>query len=210
MNERINDSQLEKLSAFLDGELSEQEQDALVTQLASDSALRSKLARFHSVSAHLQADDLPRVDASSIAAAVSASIHDEPTVLAPRKKRSSFKMQRLALGTALAATVAAVAVSVAPQLLDPGSEALPPETFAFAPRLSVPTVDATTVALGGWAPSAQARETDNNQQRWKLLKPDVQNKLDTYLLEHNEFAGRLSVTQPNVHVGFVSGNNAQR
>jgi sigma-E factor negative regulatory protein RseA len=209
MSKRINDSQHEKLSAFLDGELTEKEQNALVDQLANDSSLQQQLSRFQVVSAQLQQDEAFRVDASGIAAAVSENLREEPTVLVPRRRHTPPKVQRLAFGAALAATVAAVAVSVAPQLLEPGSESLPPQTFAFAPRLSVPTVDASTVALGSASAVAEPREP-GSRQRWKVLQPDVQNRLDKYLLEHSEFAGRLSVAQPNVHVGFISSKNVQR
>lgn len=211
MSKSEQDTQLEKLSAFLDGELSEQEQNRLVDRLVSDAGLRNQLGRYQSISAQLQQDEPARVDASAIVERVSQSILDEPTVLAPRRQRSYSGVKRLAFGAALAAAVAAVAVSVAPQLLDPGVEALPPETFAFAPRLSVPSVDATTVALGGNLVSQSAEEVAAEQppQRWKLLEADVQTKLDKYLLEHSEFAGRLSVAHPNAHVGFISNKNAQ-
>jgi sigma-E factor negative regulatory protein RseA len=204
----MNDPQHEKLSAFLDGELTAQEQNALVDQLANDASMRRQLSRFQLVSAQLQQDEALRVDASGIASAVAGKLSEEPTVLAPRRPRDGSKVQRLALGAALAATVAAVAISVAPQLLEPTGDPMSPETFAFAPRLSVPTVDATTVALGS-GPVASAQETAA-RQRWKVLQPDIQNKLDKYLLEHSEFAGRLNAAQPNVHVGFISSKNAQR
>jgi len=208
MSKRKHDSQLEKLSAFLDGELSEQEQNALVDQLSRDSALRDQLSRYQSIGAQLQQEEPSRVDASSVAEAVSAAIEGEPTILAPPRRKSSG-VQRMALGAALAATVAAVAVSVAPQLLEPAGDVLPPETFAFSPRLSVPNVDATTVSLGGSMVQEQSVPS-NEQQRWKTLQPEVQEKLDAYLLEHSEFAGRLGVAQPNVHVGFISNQNAQK
>jgi len=208
MNDRIDDSRLERLSAFLDGELSEQEQNALAEQLAGDAMLRSQLTRFQAVSGLLQQKDAGQVDASSVADAVSARLENEPTVLAPRQ-RSSFRVPRLALGAALAASVAAVAITVAPQLLESGVDPLPQDTFAFTPRLSVPTVDATTVSLGGGQPEATGLSTQGTAQRWKLLQPDQRSRLNRYLLEHSEFAGRLSVTRPNAHVGFISSENAQ-
>ncbi len=207
MSDRKRDIQTEKLSAFLDGELSEQEQDAFARELSSDQALQARLMRFQAMGAHLRQEDIPIVDASPVADLVRKRLESEPTVLAPRKHRSGFKVPRVAIGAALAATVAAVAVSVAPQLLEPGAEPLPQETFAFTPRLSVPTVDATTVALGGTKPATDESESLGAPQRWKLLQPDQQARLNDYLLEHSEFAGRLSVTNPNVHVGFISSEN---
>lgn len=210
MSERLNDSECEKLSAFLDGELSEQAQAGLVGRLAEQAELRSQLARFQAISAQLQQNEPPLVDASSVSEAVRRRVKDEPAVLAPRRRRPRIKVRKVALGTALAATVAGLAVSVAPQLLDPGAEALPAENFAFAPRLSVPEVDATKVSLGGSVSGTAENSDPGQKQRWKRLQPDVLLKLDRYLLEHNEFAGRHNVTHPSAHVGFVSGKNAQR
>jgi anti-sigma factor RsiW len=207
MSDRKREIQIEKLSAFLDGELSEQEQNTFTQELSADRELQAQLMRFQVVSAQLHREETSWVDSSPVADLVSARLENEPTVFAPRKHRPGFKVPRMAIGAALAATVAAVAVSVAPQLLESGSEPLPQETFAFSPRLSVPAVDATRVALGNMRPEAQEAAPGGDAQRWKLLQPDQQHRLNEYLLEHNEFAGRLSVTNPNVHVGFISSEN---
>lgn len=189
----------ERLSAFVDAELSSSEQDSLSRQLATDIALRRQLGRYQRISSALRQEHENRVDAGGIADAVSRALRDEPTVLAPRRRPAN--LSRIALGAALAATVAAVAVGVAPQLLetDLPVDAQAP-TFAFAPRLSVPAFPATTVALGDTATVANRPDSE----RWKVLKPDLQRKLDAYLLEHSEFAGRLGVAPANAHVGFIS------
>ena len=208
MIDRSVDKQHEQLSALLDGELSAAEQDALVNLLGGNPAMRRQLARYQLVHAQLQQECAQLVDASAIADQVRTRLGDEPTVLAPPVRRGPSNLPRVALGAALAAGVAAVTVAVAPHLLD-SDPTSSPETFAFTPRLSVPAFDPTTVALGGPAvdPSAQTLDTG---QRWKVLEPRLQRKLDTYLLEHNEFAGRLGVHHPSVHVGFISTRDAQR
>lgn len=209
MTDKPDHVQREQLSALLDGELSAQEQDALVTRLADNPQMRGHLARYQLIQAQLQMESAQLVDASLVGDRVRDRLKSEPTVLMPRATRHSFHLPRVALGAALAAGVAAVTLSVAPQLLETPVEAASPQTFAFSPRLSVPSVDATTVALGA-AGSSMATQTPASGQRWKVLQPELRRKLDSYLLEHSEFAGRLGVTHPSVHVGFVSTQDAQR
>lgn len=209
MSDRPDHVQCEQVSALLDGELSAQEQDSAVSRLVDNRGLRRHLARYQLIQAQLQTDAAQLVDASLVADRVSKRLNDEPTVLAPRSPRIPFNLQRVVLGTALAAGVAAVTLSVAPRLLDAPVDVATPQTFAFSPRLSVPTVDVTTVALGAIG-NNNPTDPGPSGQRWKVLQPGLQRKLDSYLLEHNEFAGRLGVTHPSVHVGFVSTQDAER
>lgn len=210
MSDKPDHVQREQLSALLDGELSAKEHDAMVARLADSPQMRRHLARYQLIQAQLQVDSAQLVDASLIGDRVRERLRTEPTVLTPRAKKYTFHLPRVALGAALAAGVAAVTLSVAPRLLEAPVDGAPPETFAFSPRLSVPAVDATTVALGPAADRSMATEAPASAQRWKVLQPELRNKLDSYLLEHNEFAGRLGVTHPSVHVGFVSTQDAQR
>jgi sigma-E factor negative regulatory protein RseA len=209
MSDTPDHVQREQLSALLDGELSAKEHDALVTRLADSPQLRRHLARYQLIQAQLQTDSAQLVDASLVSDRVRERLRSEPTVLMPRATRHTFHLPRVALGAALAAGVAVVTLSVAPRLLENPVEAASPQTFAFSPRLSVPSVDATTVALGGPG-NSMASGIPASGQRWKVLQPELRRKLDSYLLEHNEFAGRLGVAHPSVHVGFVSTQDAQR
>jgi sigma-E factor negative regulatory protein RseA len=194
--------QNERMSAFVDGELSSSEQEVLSRRLENDPELRLRMGRYQQISFALRRSQEQTVDASGIAEAVSQALLDEPTVLAPRKPAQ--QLPRVALGAALAATVAAIAIGVAPSLLEPevGNESQP-QSFAFAPRLSVPPFPTTKVALGDTA----TIENRPAGERWKTLRPETQHKLDNYLLEHNEFAGRLGVTPANAHVGFVTAHD---
>lgn len=206
MSDTPDEKQRELLSVFVDGELAADEQNRLIDRLASDAALRAQMSRYRQISAQLQEQGERTVDATGVAEAVSATLEQQPTVLAPQSPRRRINLPRVAWGAALAATVAAVAVTVAPQVLEQGVEPLPPQTFAFSPRLSVPSVDVTTVALGGFSNN---QEDEASPQVWKVLNPELRNKLNDYMIEHNEYAGRLGVAQPSVHVGFISNNNAQ-
>ena len=204
MSERLNDKTRENLSAFVDGELQAGEQDKLTRKLAGDAELRRQLGRYQRISSQIQRDDHDLVDASGIADAVSRALADEPTVLAPRRR--SFSPGRFGMGAALAATVAAVAVTIAPAILTPQDELSAPETFAFSPQLSVPAFAATNVAFGSKSAVSAPAAGD---QRWKVLQPETQDKLEDYLLQHSEYAGRIGVAPAGAHVGFVTGDDAQ-
>ncbi len=206
----------ERLSAFLDGELNERQMKALAARLETDAEARRRYGRFAQIAAHLSGDGQARVDASGIAARVSAALADEPTVLAPREWRKALRLPRLALGAALAAGVAMVAVTLAPQLIGQRSPApaLLPEaqTFAFAPRMSVPADGLRTVSLeAGPRHAAQppvARKVAP-AGRWKVLEPAMRERLTRYLLQHNEVAGQIGAQRPSAHVSFVSAQYAR-
>lgn len=208
MIENPHDEEREQLSALLDGELQENRQHALIDRLSENPALRSQLARYGRISAVLHQDEPPRVDATGVVDAVHAALQHEPTVLTPKRQHAP-NVPRIALGAALAAGVALLSILVAPQLLEPGKDLSTPETFAFSPHLSVPDVDIARVALGSNQALDANTGVETAPQRWKVLQPALRDKLDSYLLEHNEFAARLGVSHPSVHVGFVSNQDAQ-
>jgi len=202
----MNEQQKIQLSAYLDGELSSSEQNKITDLLSTNAVLREQLSSFQRISDSIQADGTPQIDASHIASAVSQQLSDEPTILAPRARRP-VNVPRIALGAALAATVAMVTVNVAPQLLSSDEKVYEPETFAFAPKLSTPNFSIATVSLQS-NPGSQQVELQT-EQRWKVLKPRVQNRLDRYLVEHNEYSGRTGIAGPSAQVGFVSTKNAR-
>ena len=211
----VDERLAEGLSAFADGETEGRELDHWIRTLARDGAARSRFARYRLISAQLGAEEPLRVDASSIAERVSEALRDEPTVLAPRRRRSPLRLPRLALGAALAAGVAVLAVSVAPRFVaPPGVPSMSPvsaPSYAFAPRLSVPAEGITMVALGpGQGRPAIPHGVDTHGQRWKVLSPAMQEKLARYLVEHNEVAGQIATQQPSAHLSYISSYATDR
>ena len=89
----------EKLSAFMDNELSELEMRRLLTALAADEALRATWGRYHLIGATLRRESITPVE---IAARVTARLDESPPVARP--------LARIAGQLALAASVAAVAL----------------------------------------------------------------------------------------------------
>ncbi|WP_043107804.1 sigma-E factor negative regulatory protein [endosymbiont of unidentified scaly snail isolate Monju] len=206
----------ERLSAFLDGELSAREMERMAAELAGDRGARQRYERYAQVAAHIAGDGYSRVDASGIAERVSQALNDEPAILAPRQWRDALRVPRLALGAALAAGVAVLAVAVAPQMIGIQESApLLPETqtFAFAPHLSVPADGFRTVSLQTLPvyrrPLAAERAATQPVMagHWKTLKPAMREKLVRYLLQHNEVAGQIAAQQPSAHLSFVSNQH---
>ena len=166
----------EKLSALMDGELSEHEQRQLVRGMLEDSALRDAWSRYHVIRAALHRDG-KTVVATDIATKVRMALRDEQADVAPA---ATTRMVRAAGMVAIAATVAAITLFGVQHVFGPAAEA---PLFAKAP---------------GTKP-AQSIHT----VRWEKQKPEMERVLNSYLVEHNEFTpanGVSSMLGPNVRV----------
>jgi negative regulator of sigma E activity len=187
---KSNDSQNELLSALLDDELTAEELASFSNAFANDKALRGQMARYQQISQALQQQTTPMVDASPITERVHNALLDEPVVLAPfqaktRQRQMPSGVKRVALGAALAATVAVIAIGLMPQL-SPLQQALQPQ-YAATPAPQATFANAST------------------QQAWDTLQPAVRQQLGRYLAEHNEFAGQLSIAKrPNAQINIIS------
>jgi sigma-E factor negative regulatory protein RseA len=92
----------ENLSAWMDGELTGEQERPLLPQLKRDAVLRSDWDCYH-----LIGDALRGVQGPDLCAKICARLDAEPTVLAPQRRNSAEKLRRYALSAA--AGVAAVA-----------------------------------------------------------------------------------------------------
>ena len=99
----------EQLSAFLDGELSVDDQVALSQALLRDPEQQGVLGRYQQVRQVLQQQD-QAPDAIQIAAHIQAALVDEPAILAPQTIRKPTRVSRPIWPVAIAATLALVAV----------------------------------------------------------------------------------------------------
>jgi len=96
---------MERISAWMDGELDDQEARAAMSRLLSEPEARSEWAQYQLIGDALRDQYLLSID---VAERVSARLIDEPTVLAPRRRVVSTRIKRYALS--MAASAAAVAV----------------------------------------------------------------------------------------------------
>lgn len=136
-----------------------------------------------------------------VADEVHAALRDEPTVLVPQAP-SPVRWLRPLGGVALAASVAAVAIVVAPQVVPqffPDGQVAEvvrePSRVTVAPQF----VASTPARIGVDRPPAPA-----SAPRWRALDADLETRLNRLVIEHHEFAGRTGVTGPVPHISVVS------
>ena len=171
----------ERISAFLDGEFRESKPDRIVDALYGNPELHRAWVRFHLIGDAMRGVG-PVPGADSIAGKVGATLSGEKIVpLKPRLPRPGFGPLA---GLALAASVSAVAI-LGIHSLDDGRDT-PSPAVAVAPR-----PEAVAVGSAGNGPGEEVRRSGYEPTRlqWSDVAPDTEARLNTYLVNHNEFAG---------------------
>ncbi len=154
----------ETLSALFDDELGNGERNALVEKLASDPELKARWHRYHVISDTLHNELTAGID-PDFSLRVSAAIEEEPTILAPGRRRVAIPKSwvKQAAGVGIAASVTAVAILGVQQL----------NQEPAAPLAKAPAADRyvrlATPAL-------------------KQEKPLNEDLLEHYLVNHNEYS----------------------
>jgi hypothetical protein len=119
----MNDALEMQISAFIDGELPENESELLVRRLSQDAVMRQQVSRYLEIGRLMRQDrEVPGMGQlrGSVAAALGDELeqpHDEPKVVGSR-------LMTPTTGVAVAATVAAVALLGLSQLQGPGDPLL--------------------------------------------------------------------------------------
>ena len=180
----------EEISAFVDGELRGPARTGIVGRLYGDSELRRAWERFHLIGDAMRKVG-PVPGAGSIAGRVGEAVSGERIVPIGRRAR------RLGAGPlsglALAASVAAVAI-LGIRALDggaqrPAAEASRPEGAA-GPAVSVPgpaVPDPVRPSIA--ATEVRHPRPESARLQWNDAAPDAEARLNTYLVNHNEYAG---------------------
>ena len=196
----MNEKHAELTSALLDGELDVETSDRTITRLLDrTSNERTRFGRYRLIGDVMRGESA--VYASSLADQVSAALEDEPVVLAPRRR--SVAWTRPVAGAAIAASVAAAAIFVAPQMLtgvSPENGAAPQQIVATTPR---PALQPTLVAAGNNRQSTSATAAANATS-WQALDKTLEDRLNRLVIEHHEFGGRTGINGPVAHIGLVS------
>lgn len=177
------DMNLERLSALVDGELDPAATEAAIDSVDRETSLRGHWLRYHLISDALHANLSP-VPTADLAERVRGAVAAEPTVLSPpRQEPRQEGRWRYAAGMALAASVATVAVL--------GFRGLEAERGA----------DAQLVA------AAEQRSAPAPGMRWDVDRPDLEAKLNGYLVNHSAYSGNgVHVMRPYVRVvGYHAG-----
>ncbi|MFC1603233.1 sigma-E factor negative regulatory protein [Pseudomonadota bacterium] len=208
----------EEISALLDDELSHEEIDQTLSQLSEQEQLRSTWDRYNLISDVIRGEAGGRVS-PSLADQVRAQVDAEPAILAaPKPAQSAPAWVKPLAGTAVAASVAVLAVMAAPQLLTPDAKISPQVATvkmaepSYAQLASVPPTQNFHLAnsvqyrvrpVVVTQPAARW-STQYSGTRWKnLAKPATENRLNKYLVDHSEYATQAPVRGVVPYATFV-------
>lgn len=169
----MSERRVEQLSALVDGELGAPFAGGLLERVGRDPELRGVWERYHLIAQALRGEAIdPGV--RQVAASIGERLGSEPVPLRQTPTRLS-PPSRLApfAGAALAAAAAFLAVFAVPNLLN-GPEMVPPQP----PQRHT----------AGWVPPGGVVEG-----RWGIDHQELANKLDLFLVNHQEAAPAAGV-----------------
>jgi sigma-E factor negative regulatory protein RseA len=161
----------ELLSALVDGELKGEELDHALALLASEDAL-STMKRYQLASDVMQGYTMPmQVDLSS---RLKDIIAEEPAYAIEQKKAAkiiAFPTRYFKQVSSLAVVASVGALAVLGVLSQPEQ--------AFSP----------TVQTAAYTVGTEVKSDHASSNRWTVSEPEVEERLNTYLVDHNEYAG---------------------
>lgn len=198
----MNKIEGELISALLDGEIEPDKHQNTVSRLLDAGPESLDTFGRYRLIGDLMRDETALV--THVVDEVHAALRDEPTVLVPPPP-SPWRWVRPAAGLAIAASVAAAAIVIAPQLMSytdpttlpvaaPANDSVP---GTFKPRM-VATRPSQPQVVG------MTKSDIDSAGRWQALDAELEDRLNRLVIEHHEFAGRSGLNGPVPHVGFVS------
>lgn len=195
------DDMKEKLSALVDNELDELDERRVMKALENDADLRQTWERYHLVRSVLH-QDLDVLVPSGMAARVAARIESEPADVASFRRR---KISHIAGTLAMAASVAVIAVAGVQWFHRPVTAPVP-SLVAGAQSVPVNSVAApvASLAAGQSAPDDFIRA---GATHWDVKEPETESTLNTFLVEHNEFASSSGIGGMMPYVRVVGYDN---
>ncbi|MEE9358263.1 sigma-E factor negative regulatory protein [Candidatus Vondammii sp. HM_W22] len=185
MTDQIN----EQLSALQDDELSSNQLNHILNRIKDDLELRRAWGSYHFIGDALRGEAV-RISADSVAYNVRERLKFEPAIIATSGRKVcgvgcgwDNRWIRPAAGAVLAASVAVMAVFTFPQFSD--------------------MEDGVGLQIAATAPERPyLRQTGT---RWKnLAKPEVESRLNRYLVDHNGFASQNGMSGVLPYTSFVS------
>jgi sigma-E factor negative regulatory protein RseA len=172
MNDEIN----EQLSALMDGEIPPEEIEPVLLAFKAKERVRRRWATYHlardSMQGHLSAAPL-----YDLAGQVSRALGNELYPLAEQhheanvSRQSHFKW-RYAASLAVAASLSAIAVL--------GIQSLASKPLASEPQIATAPPPRTVS-------SSEITPVLENSHPWAVLEPEVEERLNTYLVNHTEY-----------------------
>lgn len=188
----MTEQERQRLSALMDAEMSHPEISSELKKLARNTNGHGTWQHYHLIGDAMRQELGPVVDIG-MSVAISKRLETEPVVFAPAAvKRSTNKWFRPAAGLAIAASVAALAITVVPRVTDIDS--------ASPPINSVVKVQ----------PDAEKLYVADDGTRWELLyQPKVESRLNSYLVNHQEYAPAGNMKGILPYATFVSYDGSQ-
>ena len=198
----------EKLSAMVDDEVYAEELSATLASLSNDEALRQRWSRYHLIGDAIRGETtIP--EAISIADRVREQLVDEPALFSPAASRANKPTWRsqwvqYVAGAAVAASVTMMAVLVAPNFITP--EQSGSVTVAkVAPSTPTPSLE---VPIEHYY--TEKSYVAQSGTRWNLGKPEVEAKLNGFLVNHKEYASMSSMQGMLPYATVVSYDSEEK
>jgi sigma-E factor negative regulatory protein RseA len=169
----MTDQKLEQVSALVDSELSDPLASGLLDRIGRDPELRATWERYHLIAQAVRGEPITPA-ARRLASSIGEALRHEPTPLrrVSGRRRHPSRLVPFA-GAALAAGAAFLAVFAVPNLLQ-GPDTMTPQPLQRPVASATPAVGVA-------------------ERRWQLDRPDLANKLDLFLVNHQEAAPAAGV-----------------
>lgn len=171
----MNNEISEQLSALMDGELSAEEIEAVLQAFNTEEQVRRQWANYHLIHDSLQGH-LPAVSLYNLASQVSRALENEPPLPAEQHPIIDITPRlrhrwKYATGLTLAASLSAIAV-------------LGIQTLTSEPAIPETQLAATPPAPLG---ASIVPVAEGSSPRWARLEPEVEKRLNSYLVNHTEY-----------------------
>ncbi|HYB51587.1 MAG TPA: sigma-E factor negative regulatory protein [Burkholderiaceae bacterium] len=188
-------TQAERLSAWMDGELDAPATEAVLRQLLSGRHLQGKYQSWCVVGDALRSHEVAAQHSPRLCARISRALQDEPVLLAPRALSSARLRHQLASGAAVAAAIAVVVLVAVPLL----------RGTVPSPGVATNAVEAPRVAPAELA----GRDTNALNALNPVPAASVrQPRLDPYFQAHRDFTAEG--VMPAAAIYLRSGNESER
>lgn len=184
----MSDHDLERISAFVDGESPEGEISGLIDRLEHDSDMQKRWGRYHLIGDAMR-NNLPSGMQTTLVSRVAKALENEPTIMAPytspsRKYKS--QSQRPTAGYAIAASIAIIGFVVIGLV---GTRPDPVLTSSATVAVNEPTQQASVIAS---ATSPVPLEASDSKET-VTISGDIQNeqrannpKIHAYVVRHEQ------------------------
>lgn len=173
----------QQLSILMDDELDRDEMERSLNDLSGDQDLRALWDRYHLIGDALRGEPLSR-ETMTVADQVRERLSDEPVVLVPKMRRITRRWATPLAGSALAASVILLVLVAGPRWLGPG--------------------DSAPVQLANQSPPAPTLYRNRTGTHWSLRRPEVESKLNGFLVNHQEYAPASGMKGGVPYVTFAS------